>query len=122
MDRVVVTGAGNDGVNGLYRKNRNAVEGEPMYSKNSERAGGQFCMFFWGDMWQLAPQSDLSNVSYSCAGTMEKVPSDGWTVAPNGQEPPPRTRTIPGINVADYKSIRSSLPACFNSYSDLLGN
>ena len=122
MERVVVSNAGNNDVNGVYRKKKHASPDEPIYSKQSERQGGEYGLYYWSNSWHLAPAADLSNVCYSCKGDLEHVPRRGWESSSNGQEPGPVMRVIDAINAETYQSIRNSLPACYRTYEEFLGN
>jgi BTB/POZ domain len=129
IERVLVTGAGKSGTNGMYGlyTNNEEEDSQPLYVKTSERSGGDFGVYMWESGWNLAPLADLSNVCYSApinAAKPNEVPVVGWTTASNGTHPAPSLRVIH----ANAKKPRKkhprhpSLPRCFKDEEELLGN
>jgi len=127
FDRLLVTGAGKSGANGLYHARNEDDDGmKTIYLKTSERNGGDFGVFIWGKFWNLAPAVDLSNVCYSVPINEEipgLVPTEGWKTKGNGTDPAPSLRLfrakrrIPSIlplptlthNLEDEKNIKDDV-------------
>jgi len=96
QERVLVSGAGDSGVNGLYYResecNEEAENQEDSiihFSKDRDSSGA-FGLYLWGDVWGIALEVDLSNTYYQCQRTSgNQVPEVGWTTGIQGESPPP---------------------------------
>ena len=123
-ERIIVTGAGNPSVNGIYIR-ENMDEHSIQYTK--EGNGSEvFALFLWGHMWGIALEIDMSNAYYQCEQTSSyQVPVDGWTTGEMGQHPPPTCTRVAAKHVPPKQSnviSNTILPACFTSEEDFYGN
>ncbi|KAL7535554.1 hypothetical protein ACHAWF_005203 [Thalassiosira exigua] len=90
-ERVIVEGAGDDTVNGIYclaDEDIGLKKDEVMFIKEGDQNGGfgsgDFGLFRWGDVWGIANCMDYFNVLYSCevmrhkGHSLQKPPKWGW--------------------------------------------
>jgi hypothetical protein len=149
LERVVVRDAGSMDVNGIYLRQdkEDFRDYEALYLKTSERRNGEYGLFIWNAVWNIAPLADLSNVCYTCHPVSDSIisatasmhnmrqaanhtaadtkpPAQGWEVSPNGTAPPPNCRMLPVRDAGrtGHHNIRASLPSCYRNSLDFLGN
>ena len=101
VDRVLVEGAGEESVNGIYYK---SDEEENMYSKDC----GTMVLHCWNNRWHIGRTYDLSRSLYLYT-------SLGWMSVLKEQDPPPECTLMPKeeSNVDSF-----DLPVCFPPEQD----
>jgi hypothetical protein len=152
LERIVVRNAGSMDVNGIYLRQdkEDYRDYEALYLKTSERRNGEYGLYIWNSVWNIAPLADLSNVCYTCPTTADggavasgsmrslrhaahnttavdrstKPPAMGWEVSPNATAPAPNCRILPVRDArrGQQHNIRASLPSCYRNSLDFLGN
>ena len=126
MERVVVKNAGIPDVNGVYiRQSRDDFRDyEALYLKPSVRSLGEYGLYFWNNVWNIAPAMDLSNIRYFCESEALTPPKVGWQVCPNGEAPEPICRFLKAREVMTRhgEAGHASLPRCFRNSFEFLGN
>ena len=126
-ERIIVAGAGNPSVNGIYIRENIEDQDENSIQYTKEGKGTDvYALYLWGHVWGIALEIDLSNAYYQCEQTSkDQVPVDGWTTGEMGQHPPPTCQRIAAKHVPLKQSNVTSntiLPACFTSEEDFYGN
>lgn len=131
IERVLVRDGGLEDINGIYlRQDREDYRDyEALYLKTSERRNGEYGLFVWNSVWNIAPLADLSNVCYTCTplshtdeSQLLKPPAKGWVASHNGTLPAPNCRLLPVRSARRNQSIRASLPSCYRNSLEFLGN
>ena len=129
LERVVVTGAGNEIVNGTYyRVIEERDESSILFTKEGNGGLEVFGLYLWGNQWGIASEIDLSNTYYHCERSLgDHVPEKGWNTGEMGQPPSPICTWMSGTSSNGETAMRrqlstDSLPPCFASEEDLYGN
>ena len=125
VEHVVVQGAGNPEVNGVYYR-RHEEDEEPLYIKCDDPT--EFGLHMWNNTWHIAASHDLSHSHYTCAAAADNdkiVPSCGWQSTASASDPPPQCTWMPpreqGASPGETRKS-AIFPACFASEEDLYGN
>jgi BTB/POZ domain len=126
-ERVVVTGAGDESVNGTYyREIEERDESSVHFTKEGNGALEVFGLYLWGNKWGIASEIDLSNTYYQCERTLgDRVPEKGWITGEMGRLPSPICTWMSGASSDGQLPFTPShhiLPPCFASEEELYGN
>lgn len=87
--KVFVSGAGDNGVNGLYNVQQGTLNGRRFFLDYT----GRFIIYWTGDCWEISHIFDWTQRYWSESDTLSTT---AWRVGAFGTEPPPASRMICG--------------------------